>query len=295
MISLYRDHQRMKAAGTARLRCGGRVDHITVFINKIIMREERRKSSHDDTTQLIYGIRPVMEAIHAGKEIDKIYITRNSKGELMSELKKLLNQKQIVWQEVPLDRITRITRNNHQDVVCFISAVSYARLSNVLPSVFESGETPFILILDRITDVRNFGAIARTAECAGVHAIVIPSKGSATVTADAIKTSAGALNRIPVCKENNLRDTITYLRESGLQIAAASEKGKQLYYEADLSGPRAVVMGSEEDGVSNEIIRTSDFLLKIPLLGKISSLNVSVASGVVMFEVIRQRSVMTND
>jgi len=254
------------------------------------MYEERKKSSVD-TSQLIYGIRPVMEAIHAGKEIDRLYITRNSKGELMTELKKLLKEKEIEWQEVPLDRITRITRNNHQDVVCFISAVSYAKLSNVLPSVYEKGETPLILILDRVTDVRNFGAIARTAECAGVHAIVIPSRGSATVTADAIKTSAGALSRMPVCKENNLKDTIIYLRESGLQIAAATEKARDLYFNADLSGPLAVIMGSEEDGVSNDLIRAADLLLKIPLLGTISSLNVSVACGVVLFEAIRQRKI----
>lgn len=253
------------------------------------MREERRKSSPDDATQLIYGIRPVMEAVMAGKEIDKLYITRNAKGELMTELKKLLHEKRIAWQEVPLDRITRLTRNNHQDVVCFISAISYSSLGNVLPSIFEKGETPLILVLDRITDVRNFGAIARTAECAGVHAIVIPSRGSATVTADAIKTSAGALSRMPVCKENNLRDTITYLRESGLQIAAATEKGKELYFNTDLTGPMAIVMGSEEDGVSNDLLRSADKLIKIPLMGTISSLNVSVACGVVLFEVIRQR------
>jgi 23S rRNA (guanosine2251-2'-O)-methyltransferase len=250
------------------------------------MREEKRKP---DDTQLVYGIRPVMEAVYAGKEIDKIYITRNSKGELMSELKKLLKEKNIAWQEVPVDRIQRITRNNHQDVVCFISAVSYAALSNVLPSVYEKGETPLILILDRITDVRNFGAIARTAECAGVHAIVIPSRGAATVTADAIKTSAGALNRVPVCKEENLRDTVAFLRDSGLRIAAATEKGKEMYFDNDLRGPLAIIMGSEEDGVSNDILRTADLLLKIPLLGKISSLNVSVACGVILYETLRQR------
>jgi 23S rRNA (guanosine2251-2'-O)-methyltransferase len=252
----------------------------------IIMYEEKKRI---DDTQLVYGIRPVMEAVHAGKEIDRIYITRNSKGELMNELKKLLKEKEIQWQEVPLDRITRITRNNHQDVVCFISAVSYARLSNVLPSVFEKGETPLILILDRITDVRNFGAIARTADCAGVHAIVIPSRGSATVTADAIKTSAGALNNIPVCKEDNLRDTISYLRDSGLRIAAATEKGKEMYFKSDLTGPLAIVMGSEEDGVSNDILRNADLLLKIPLMGSISSLNVSVACGIMLYETVRQR------
>jgi 23S rRNA (guanosine2251-2'-O)-methyltransferase len=248
------------------------------------------KSQHrSDNSQLVYGIRPVMEAILAGKEVDKIYITRNSSGELMTELKKLLTEREIQWQEVPLDRIHRITRQNHQDVVCFISSISYASISNVLPSVFEKGETPLILILDRITDVRNFGAIARTAECAGVHAIVIPYKGAAQVTADAIKTSAGALSSIPVCRENNLRDTLEYFQQSGLRIAAATEKGKENYFDADLSGPLAIIMGSEEDGVSNDLIRHADMLVKIPLFGRISSLNVSVASGVLLYETIRQR------
>ena len=252
------------------------------------MREERNK--HRDDTQLVYGIRPVMEAIHAGKEVDRIYITRNSKGELMTELKNLLKEKNITWQEVPIDRIQRITRNNHQDVVCFISAVSYALLSNILPSIYENGETPLILMLDRITDVRNFGAIARTAECAGVHAIVIPSRGSVTVTADAIKTSAGALNRIPICRENSLRDAASFLRDSGLRIAAATEKGKQIYFEGDLTGPLAIVMGSEEDGVSADLLRSAELLLKIPLMGTISSLNVSVACGIMLYEAVRQRN-----
>jgi 23S rRNA (guanosine2251-2'-O)-methyltransferase len=251
----------------------------------------RRKYPEKKNEQLVYGIRPVIEAINAGKEIDRIFITRNAHGELMGELKNLLKEKDIPWQEVPIEKIHRITRNNHQDVICYISSVSYARLSDVLQSVFEDGQTPLILLLDRITDVRNFGAIARTAECAGVHAIVIPYKGAAQVTADAIKTSAGALNRIPVCREDSFRNTAVYLRESGLKIIAASEKGNDLYFQSDLTTPLAVIMGSEEDGVSNDLIRISDDLIKIPLMGKISSLNVSVATGIILFEALRQRQV----
>ena len=254
-----------------------------------IRRSAGREKSSDDS-QLVYGLRAVIEAIHAGKEIDRIYITRNSKSDLMTELKDLLKEKEIQWQEVPIEKIHRITRNNHQDVVCYISPVAYASIENMLPSIFESGETPLVLILDRITDVRNFGAIARTAECAGVHCIIIPFRGAAQVTADAIKTSAGALSRIPICRENSLRDTMQFLRNSGLKIVAATEKGNDLYFKSDLSGPLAIVMGSEEDGVSSDIIRQADELLKIPILGKISSLNVSVASGVLLYEVIRQRS-----
>ena len=250
--------------------------------------KEKNRSSSDDS-QLVYGIRPVIEAILSGKEIERIFITRNSVGELMTELKKLMTEREIIWQEVPIEKIHRITRNNHQDVVCYISPVSYASISNIIPGIFEKGETPLILMLDRITDVRNFGAIARTAECAGVHAIVIPYRGAAQVTADAIKTSAGALNNIPVCRENNFRETLQFLRQSGLHLVAATEKGKQNYFDADFSGPLAIIMGSEEDGVSEDILRSADELVKIPVFGSISSLNVSVASGILLYEAIRQR------
>jgi 23S rRNA (guanosine2251-2'-O)-methyltransferase len=251
--------------------------------------QERAGSPRDE--QLIYGIRPVIEAINAGKEIDRIFITRNAKGsELMIELKTLLKDKNIPWQEVPIEKIHRITRNNHQDVVCFISPVAYASLENVLPGIFERGETPLILMLDRITDVRNFGAIARTAECAGVHCIVIPYRGAAQVTADAIKTSAGALSRMIICRENNLRHTTDYLRQSGLRIVAATEKATTPYFKQNYQGPVAIIMGSEEDGISNDLLRTADELVKIPILGKISSLNVSVAAGIMLYETVRQRS-----
>lgn len=255
--------------------------------NRNFQRRERRTEEKDD--QLIYGIRAVMEAVDAGKEIERIFITRGAKGELMNSLKALLKEKGIVWQDVPIEKIHRITRNNHQDVVCFISAISYDSISSVIPALFENGITPLVMILDRVTDVRNFGAIARTAECAGVHAIVIPSKGAAQVTADAIKTSAGALNRITVCREPNLKHVITYLQDSGLRVIAASEKGSKDYFSSDMTGPLAIVMGSEEDGVSNDIIKVSDELLRIPLMGKIGSLNVSVAAGVMLYEAVRQR------
>jgi 23S rRNA (guanosine2251-2'-O)-methyltransferase len=257
--------------------------------NRNFQRRERDRRPEVKDDQLIYGIRAVMEAIHAGKEVERLFITRGSGGELMNELKTLLREKNIAWTEVPIEKIHRITRNNHQDVVCFISAISYDSISDVVPAIFEKGETPLLLILDRITDVRNFGAIARTAECAGVHAIVIPLKGAAQVTADAIKTSAGALSKISVCRENSLRRTIDFLQQSGLRVVAASEKGSKNYFEADLSGPMAIVMGSEEDGISNDIIKVSDELVKIPLMGKIGSLNVSVATGVMLFESLRQR------
>ena len=169
--------------------------------------KDKKPNADREDDQMIYGLRPVMEAIKAGKEIDRIFIGRTAKGELMQELKNLLREENIPWTEVPEDKLNRFTRKNHQDVVCFISAISYHSLGQLLPSIFEKGETPFLLVLDRITDVRNFGAIARTCECAAVDAVIIPAKNSVTVNADAVKTSAGALHTLPVCREQNLKDT----------------------------------------------------------------------------------------
>jgi len=192
-------------------------------------------------------------------------------------------------QTVPIDRLNRITRKNHQGVIAFQSRISYHNIEQILPGVFESGKTPLILILDHITDVRNFGAIARTAECSGVNAIVIPSKGSAAVNEDAMKTSAGALNIVPVCRARNLEDTMRYLKDSGLKIIAASEKGNMTHFDEALDMPLAIIMGSEDTGVSAKLLKISDSLLRIPQVGQIGSLNVSVAAGVLLFEVLRQR------
>jgi 23S rRNA (guanosine2251-2'-O)-methyltransferase len=242
-----------------------------------------------NSDNFIYGIRPVMEAIHAGKEIEKIFITRGAKGHLMQELKQLLRENKILYTEVPVEKLNRLTRKNHQDVVCYLSSISYQSIEDIIPFVFEKGEIPLILVLDRITDVRNFGAIARTAECAGVHAIVIPAKGAAQINSDAVKTSAGALNSIPVCREKNLRSTLEYLKASGLQLIAATEKTSDLVYSADYTSPSAVILGSEEDGISSDLLKLADKKIKIPLFGTIESLNVSVACGVVLYEAIRQR------
>ena len=193
-------------------------------------------------------------------------------------------------QKVPLEKLNRITRKNHQGAIAFVSAIHYAKLENVIADTFEKGEIPFILILDRVTDVRNFGAIARTAECAGVHAIVLPSRGAAQINADAMKTSSGALNFIPVCKEDSLIQTIDFLQNSGLRVVACTEKAKSTIYEIDYKDPIAIIMGSEEDGITDEIIRKSDEIAKIPQAGQVGSLNVSVAAGVIIFETVRQRS-----
>ncbi len=239
--------------------------------------------------EMIFGIRAVIEAVEAGKDIDKVMVKRELSGELFKELQEVLRQYEIPMQKVPLERIDRITRKNHQGVIAFTSAVTYQKLEQIIPFLYEQGKNPFILILDGITDVRNFGAIARTCEVAGVDAVVIPSRGSVTVNADAIKTSAGALHTLPVCRENSLKEAITFLKNSGIQVCAASEKGVKNYTEVSYTDPVAIIMGAEDFGVSPENLRIADELVKIPQFGNIQSLNVSVAAGVLIYEVIRQR------
>ena len=200
----------------------------------------------------------------------------------------------ILIQRVPIERINRITRKNHQGVLAFLSAVSYHKLECLVPQLFENGKTPFVILLDGITDVRNFGALARTCECAGVDAIVIPERNSVTVNADAIKTSAGALHYIPVCKEKNLVNAVKYLRDSGYKIFGASEKAMVNYTEADYSVPVAMVLGAEDRGISPDVLRLCDVLVSIPQMGHINSLNVSVAGAIMMYEVVRQRRLQGN-
>lgn len=239
--------------------------------------------------EMIFGIRAVIEAIEAGKEIDKVIIRRELQGDLSKELLALLKSHDVAVQRVPNERLDRFTRKNHQGVIAFLSAITYEKIEDIVPFLYENGKDPFILVLDGITDVRNFGAIARTCEVAGVNAIVIPAKGSVTVNADAVKTSAGALLKIPVCKEPNLTSAIQFLRNSGIKVVAASERGADIYTEVDYTGPIAFVMGAEDTGVANENLRIADNLVKIPQFGTIGSLNVSVAAGVLIYEVIRQK------
>ena len=238
---------------------------------------------------MIFGIRAVIEAAEAGKDIDKVLVKRELSGELFKELQEVLRRYEIPMQKVPLERIDRITRKNHQGVIAFTSAVTYQKLEQIVPFLYEQGKNPFIVVLDGITDVRNFGAIARTCEVAGVDAIVIPARGSVSVNADAIKTSAGALHTLPVCRENNLKEAVVFLKNSGIKVVAATEKAAKNHTESDLSVPVAILMGSEDEGVSTEILRITDDLVKIPQFGTIQSLNVSVAAGVMIYEVIRQR------
>lgn len=238
---------------------------------------------------LIFGIRAVIEAIDADKPIDKILLQKGLSNELFGQLRNALKGKDIPYQFVPPQKIDRITKKNHQGVIAYMAEVTYYITEDLLQEVFESGRTPLILILDRVTDVRNFGAVARSAECAGVDFIIIPARGAAQINADAMKTSAGALHRIRVCREENLKDTIEYLKEYDIQIVACHEKTDTLMYDVDLKKATAIIMGSEENGISGEYLKRSDIAVKIPMSGQIASLNVSVATGIVLFEVIRQR------
>lgn len=238
---------------------------------------------------MIFGIRAVIEAIQADKEIDKILVKRELQGELSKELFEVLRGRDIPVQRVPQERLDRVTRKNHQGVIAFISAVTYQKLEDIIPFVYEQGKNPFIVLLDGVTDVRNFGAIARTCECAGVDAIVIPSRGSVTVNADAIKTSAGALHVLPVCKEKSINESIRFLQSCGVKVFAASEKASDIYTSVSFDDPVAIVMGAEDTGVSMENLRICDQMVKIPQFGTIGSLNVSVASSILVYEVVRQR------
>lgn len=239
--------------------------------------------------EMIFGVRAVLEAIDAGKEIDKILIKRDILSELSRELFAAVKGTNIPVQRVPVEKLNRITRKNHQGVIAFVSAVEYASVETLVPYLFEEGKDPILVLLDGITDVRNFGSIARTCECAGVDAIIIPSHGSVTVNADAVKTSAGALHTLPVCREKNITETIKYLKASGFRIVCATERGRMNYTQSDFNLPVCVVMGAEDTGIPSEHLALCDDWVSIPQYGKIESLNVSVATAVILYEAVRQR------
>ena len=237
---------------------------------------------------LIFGIRPVVEAIEAGREIEKLYIRKGAEGQLMTELRDLCLRHRVRVQEVPVEKLNRLVRGNHQGVVAQIAAIAYVQLDDILERVPDD-ETPLVVVFDGVTDVRNFGAIARSAECAGAHGLIAPLKNSAPVNAEAIRASAGALTTIPVCRFGAIRNTLKTLQAEGFQVVAATEKSRKLLYDADLRRPTALVMGAEETGISKEVLKLCDERLAIPLIGRIESLNVSAAAAVMLFEVVRQR------
>lgn len=241
-------------------------------------------------TDMIYGTRAVIEAIRAGKQIEKILVQTGLNNDLIRELTGVARDHNVPITYVPQEKLNRLTTKNHQGVVCMLSAISYSQVNDLIDFAYSAGREPFFIMLDRITDVRNFGAIARTAECAGVTGIIIGDKGNAPITSDAMKTSAGALNHLPVCREQDLKKTIKFLRENGIMVVACTEKAEKDIYEVKFDQPVTLIMGSEEDGISDVLLRECDALVRIPMRGKIESLNVSVATGVAIYEVVRQKA-----
>lgn len=240
-------------------------------------------------SNLIYGVHPIMEALKTGRDIEKVLISREDSQYQIREAIEICRDRKIPIQKVPIEKLNSLVRSNHQGIIAFMSLIEYQPMEDVLISAFQAGEQPFVLILDRVTDVRNFGAIIRTAECVGVHCVIIPDKGSASINADAIKTSSGALNRVPISRSSNLKTTLNYLKQSGVEIVGVTEYAKEIYYKTSLDKPIALILGSEEDGISKDLLKMCDKLIKIPLKGEITSLNVSVAAGIVMYEALKQR------
>lgn len=240
-------------------------------------------------TSTIYGMRPVIEAIDSDVQIDRILLQNGLTGALVGDLKNRIRDKHIPFQFVPVEKLNRLTKGNHQGVAAMISPIKYHNAMELIPRLMEEKETPLLILLDHVTDVRNFGAIVRTAECTGVDAVVIPDHGSAQVGDDAVKTSSGALLRVPVCRESNLKTVLNLAKQCGMQIVAATEKGATDYIEVDFRQPTLLLMGAEETGISPELLKLADVRAKLPILGQIQSLNVSVAAAVFLYEVLRQR------
>ena len=239
--------------------------------------------------QQIYGIRAVIEAVNAGKTIDRVFLQKGLQGALYKELLATLQGAEIATQYVPIEKLNRMSKKNHQGVIASLSPVEYQDFEELVIGVTESGKVPLFLVLDHLQDVRNFGAIVRTAECTGVSGIIIPKRGSVSVTADAVKTSAGAVFRVPICKVDNLIDAVYYLQGSGIRVVAATEKTNNLLYSEDFTTPLAIVMGAEDVGISGGVLKVVDSRVKLPMAGEIGSLNVSVACAVFLYEAVRQR------
>lgn len=238
---------------------------------------------------MLFGRRPIIEAIKAEKTFDKLFIQKSLSGELATELINTAKEYKVVITRVPPEKLDRLTRKNHQGAVGFISPIEFGNIDQIIDSCFSNGKDPLILMLDRITDVRNFGAIVRTAEASGVDAIIVPSRGAAQISGDAMKTSAGALSIVPICRTNNSEALLKSIKNMGLQLIACTEKTNETIFSHSYTAPTVIIMGSEESGISQELLKIADARAKIPMLGTIGSLNVSTSAGVILYEVIRQR------
>lgn len=242
-----------------------------------------------NNSQVVYGLRPVIEAIESGRQIDKVLMQNGLSGDLANVLKAKIRQAGVPFQYVPTEKLNRMAEGNHQGVVALIAAIGYYSFIDLIPNMIEEGKSPLVVLLDHITDVRNMGAIARTAECAGVDALIVPDHGSAAINQDAIKTSSGALLRLPICRESNMKTVVNLAKQCGMQVVASTEKGSVYYREVDFSLPTLLIMGNEEYGISRELLKMSDIMAYLPVVGDVSSLNVSVAAGVMMYEALGQR------
>jgi len=257
-----------------------------------LSRQMRRSDSENNNSQIIIGLRPILEAIESGKTIDRVLIQHGLQGELFRDVREKLRQQNIGWQMVPIEKLNSISRANHQGVIAFISPIAFANLEAIVSASFKSGKIPLLLMLDGVTDVRNFGAICRSAECFGVDAVIIPEQGSVRISEDAVKTSAGALMHIPICKAGNLVETCSVLSASGILIFIANEKAHLSIFDADFTHPTCIILGSEDTGVRKELLLVADQIVKIPLRGKTESLNVSTSNSIFLYELDRQRRLL---
>ncbi len=242
------------------------------------------------TSTQIFGIRAITEAIKSGKTIDKVFLQKGLRGELFSELEQLLRSESINSSYVPVEKLNRLTKGNHQGAIANISPIEFHNIDDLVLEVIESGKTPLFLLLDQLSDVRNFGAIVRTAECTGVHGIIIQKKGGAPINGDTIKTSAGAIFKIPICKVDHIKDAVYHMQASGIKVIVATEKASDYIYDVSFKEPCAIIMGSEGKGINPSVLKIVDYKAKLPILGTIESLNVSVACGAFLYEAVRQRS-----
>lgn len=237
----------------------------------------------------LYGIHPVKEALESGKKFEKVLFKQGMEGPTFKSIVDLLKEKEIPYQFVPIQKLNSLVRGAHQGVIAYMAQVDYVPFEELIENALKSKSAPIFVLLDGVSDVRNFGAIARSAECAGIDGIIIPAKGGASINADAIKTSAGALLRIPTSKTTNLKVAVYYLLENGFQVVAATEKTDKYLYDVDFTKPTAIVMGSEGKGISSSVLSLCTHQAKIPMMGTIGSLNVSVAASIIMYEAVRQR------
>lgn len=246
---------------------------------------------NEKQTSKIFGIRAIIEAIKAGSSIDKVFLQKDVNGALMLELKQLIQENNITSSVVPVEKLDRLSRdNNHQGAGALIAPVSFYDLDALITRTVESGVQPLFVLLDQISDVRNFGAIIRTADCTGVHGIIVPKTGNAPINGETVKTSAGAAFNVPICKVDHIKDAIFMLQAADIKIVCATEKTEDTVFDANFNQPTAIVMGSEDRGINPSILKLADAKVKLPLLGKIGSLNVSVACGAFLYEAVRQRS-----